>query len=271
MFISFNYKKNEYDKYPLMLTLLGKNHIQEPVYRIRGITMHQIFICKEGKGELIVENKKYLINKNQCFVILKGVPHEYRSLSEKWVLDIVGFNGSIVPQIFKSLKIDHSGAYFLKKNKYINKHINNFIKIDKLEDQRKNMLLSQELYCFLTDLHFELGQATIMAAANKNAIINDVINYIETHYMEDISVDFLAEKVSRTPEHLCSIFKKNTEMTIVKYINTVRLLHASILLVQEPSVPIKEIALRCGFRSASYFGALFVKNYHMTPNQYRMM
>ncbi len=267
---SFQYKKNEYEKLPLLLVLLGHNHDQEPVYRTHGVPMYQILYCKEGQGELIVDNRKYYIEKGQCFFIQKDAPHEYHSTSKKWILNIVGFTGPIVPILLRTLKLDSSGTYLLKTNSNFQSHMETLIQISNDDSPRTRLLLSQELYSLLTDLTSELTHIKSSAADYGNPTITHVIEYIESHYYEDISLDTLADISSRTPEYLCSVFKKHTGLTIISYINNIRLLHASIALIQTPSKPINEISNECGFRSPSYFGKLFSKHYGMTPQKYRL-
>lgn len=270
MLRSFQYKKNEYDAIPLKLVLLGANHDQEPVYRMHGINLNQIIFCKEGQGELILNNRKYVIDKGQCFIIFSNTPHEYHSTGGKWILDIVGFNGSIVPLLFRALKINSSGAYLLSNREMLEDHHKKLIEIAEQNSRHKHMLLSQETYALITDLSFCLTHIASGSADYGNPTITQTIEYLEAHYGEDVSLDTLAQITSRTPEYLCSIFKEHTGLTIVKYLNGIRLLHAQILLVQEPSMSIKEIAEKCGYSSASYFGKVFFKQYKLTPNQYRM-
>lgn len=267
---SFQYKKNEYNKLPLLLVLLGRNHEQEPVFRPHGVPMYQILYCKEGQGELIVDNRKYYIEKGQCFFIQKESPHEYHSTSQHWIMNIVGFIGPIVPILLRTLKLNASGTYLLKTGGNFQKHMDNLYAISQEDSPRNRVTMSQELYALLTDLTSELTHIKSSVADYGNPTITQVIEYIESHYDEDISLDMLAELSERTPEYLCSVFKKHTGLTIISYINNIRLLHASIMLIQSPSTPINEVADACGFRSPSYFGKLFSKHYGQTPQQYRL-
>lgn len=273
MLMSFQYKKKEYDSIPILITLLGIDHHQEPVYRTQGIPMNQFLYCKEGAGELLLDNRKYVIEEGQGFLILKDEPHEYHALEdEDWVLDIIGFNGNIVPLLLRSINLTRSGAFQLTQNgrDLLELHYTRTLRLSRQEIPRKHMILSQEIYSFLTDISTSITRINSKVTDYGNPTITQVIEYMEANYGDDISLDTLAHLVSRTPEYLCSIFKEHTGTTINKYLNQIRLLQASLLLVQEPSMPINEIAAQCGFRSASYFGKQFLKQYEATPNQYRL-
>lgn len=271
MLQAFQNRKNDFNTIPLLLSLLGKDHHQEPVYRTHGVPINQVFFCKSGQGEVLIDSRKYVIDKSQCFVILKDIPHEYHCTSgEDWVLDIIGFNGAIVPLLLRTLKLNTSGAYLLGKRDLIESHVNSIVELAANNDKNLNMLLSQKLYCLLTDLSKVITSVSSAGADYGNPTITQVIDYIESNYSNDISLENLAEIAHRTPEYLCNIFKKCTGSTPVGYITSVRLIHAMTLLVQEPSLPVNQVAIQCGFRSPSYFGKVFAKHYGMTPSDYRM-
>ncbi len=270
MLQSFQYKKAEYDTIPLQLTLIGDKHEQEPIIRMHGITTNQLLYCRSGQGELILDNRKYIIDKGQCFIILKNTPHEYRSTKGKWVLDIVGFNGIIVPLLLRSLKINTSGAYLMSHRDVFESHHKKLVDLAKTKSKHKLILLSQETYALLTDLQFCLTNIASNSADYGNPIITHVIEYMEANYSEDISLYTLSQVTSRTPEYLCSLFKEQTGFTINKFLNNIRLLHAKLLLVQEPSMSVNELSKKCGYSSASYFGKVFYKEFKMTPNEYRL-
>ncbi len=271
MLKAFQYRKNDYNNIPVLLTLLGTEHQQEPVYRTHGVPMNQIIFCKSGQGQLIVDKRKYVIDKNQCFIILKDTPHEYHSISDdNWIVDIVGFNGAIVPTLLRTLKMNLSGAYQLSHIDVPRKHIQKLLALSSAKGKPANIELSQELFCLLTDLSLLITSVTSDGIDYGNPVITQAIDYIESNYAEDISLDELASYVHRTPEYLCKIFKQYTGSTPVNYINGIRLIHAMNMLVEEPSLPINQVALKCGFRSPSYFGRVFSKRYQMSPNEYRM-
>jgi AraC-like DNA-binding protein len=271
MLKAFQYRKNDYNSIPVLLTLLGIEHNQEPVYRTRGIPMNQIIFCKSGQGQLIIDKRKYLIDKNQCFIILKDTPHEYHSISDDdWVVDIVGFNGAIVPVLLRTLKMNSSGAYLLSHTDIPEKHIKELLSLSSKKGKSVNIELSQELFCLLTDLSVLMTSVASEGAFYGNPVITQVIEYIESNYAEDISLDDLAAYIHRTPEYLCKIFRQYTGSTPVNYINGVRLIHAMTMLVEEPSLPVNQIGLKCGFRSPSYFGRVFSRRYQMSPSEYRM-
>jgi len=95
-----------------------------------------------------------------------------------------------------------------------------------------------------------------------------VINYINKHFAEDISSSFLSSKFGYEEAYFCRKFKKNTGITVMKYIQVLRL-EESKKLITKSDFSIKDIALTCGFSDVAYFTNCFKKLYQMTPTQMR--
>ena len=73
---------------------------------------------------------------------------------------------------------------------------------------------------------------------------------------------------SVSESYLSSLFKKETGTTITDYINSTRIRQALILL-NTSSLPIGEVASRCGFLDSNYFSRIFKKQLGLSPREYR--
>lgn len=104
---------------------------------------------------------------------------------------------------------------------------------------------------------------------NKNEdVINRVKSYIDDHLDGDTSLHILSSHVHLCPEHLLRIFKKQEGVTILQYINDLKLEKAKQMLAQT-DMQIKDIATALGFTSAGYFGRFIKSKLGITPNVYR--
>jgi AraC family transcriptional regulator len=83
-----------------------------------------------------------------------------------------------------------------------------------------------------------------------------------------LSLAGLASACGLSPRHLNRTFKAAMGMTLGNYIAGMRVAEAKRLLAQ-PDTPIKVIAQKCGFQTASAFSACFHKNTGQTPKQFR--
>lgn len=95
------------------------------------------------------------------------------------------------------------------------------------------------------------------------------IKHVNEYFSHDLSVAFLASQCGLSETHYSVLFKKQTGMNFVAYINTLRLNHACDLISKDPNKKLSEIAEECGFRSQTYFNTMFKRHTGLTPSEYR--
>lgn len=94
------------------------------------------------------------------------------------------------------------------------------------------------------------------------------ISYIEQNLSHQIHVTDLAKSVYMSESHFHRVFRDELGISPVAFIQNARISKASELL-RSRTIHMKEIYLRCGFNSLSYFSRLFKKTRGLTPMQYR--
>ncbi|TYP76588.1 AraC-like protein [Paenibacillus methanolicus] len=94
------------------------------------------------------------------------------------------------------------------------------------------------------------------------------LQYIHTHYAEDIYVKQLADLAHLSADRFTTLFKRMTAATPQQYILRFRLQRASELL-KRTSLNIQQIASVTGFEDQLYFSRMFKKAYLQTPSEYR--
>lgn len=98
--------------------------------------------------------------------------------------------------------------------------------------------------------------------------IKDVLNYIEDHYSEQISLEDMSKVAGLSPRYFCRYFRKMTQNTPMEYLNYFRIECACEQLA-EMQLSITEVALNCGFNDISYFIKAFRKAKGVTPKKYK--
>lgn len=101
-------------------------------------------------------------------------------------------------------------------------------------------------------------------------MIYQVAHYIELNYSQPFSQFTCAQMFFVNKEYLCRKFKQTFQVTMITYLNNIRMEHAKQML-WDPLVRIRQIALDVGFEDEKYFSRQFKKTTGMTPNDYRMM
>ena len=125
-----------------------------------------------------------------------------------------------------------------------------------------------ELHGMYRDKLKELFEKLGCSGADSNSI-GAARNYIRRNYDNPrLSLQDISNYVGISNSHFCTLFRRETGMTINQYITEVRLERARKLL-RETSDSVTRVSALCGYTDNNYFGRLFHKTYGMTPMEYR--
>lgn len=108
----------------------------------------------------------------------------------------------------------------------------------------------------------------IVQQTPKSKNISLAVEYINSHYMEQLSLEQTAAQVNLNPEYFSRAFKAEVGQTFVNYLTDVRLRH-SVRLLENTALRVQDIAQQVGYYNASYFSTTFKKKYGMSPYEYR--
>ena len=101
-----------------------------------------------------------------------------------------------------------------------------------------------------------------------NRFLREVIPYIHEHFCEKITLDELAELEHISVSYLSRKFRQYTDMTIVAYINRLRVEAAKQLLTSS-DCSASEIAWKIGYESPKYFHRVFKSHTGESPSAFR--
>ncbi|KQL54930.1 hypothetical protein AN964_16430 [Heyndrickxia shackletonii] len=99
--------------------------------------------------------------------------------------------------------------------------------------------------------------------------MNKVIDYINQNLDSDLSLQALARIATFSPYHFHRIFKVVVSESVHDFVNRLRMERAAKLLRHQKSQTVTEIALQCGFSSASTFSRSFKEYFGESPSQYK--
>lgn len=122
----------------------------------------------------------------------------------------------------------------------------------------------------LDDYLARIRELTSSAASppGGNANIPKLLQYIEEHYTEPLTLTELARHFHFNPSYLSSLFKTYNHDGFKEHLNTVRTGKAAELL-RAGEAPISEISSMVGYGDHSYFCKVFKKYYGSSPSSYR--
>lgn len=98
--------------------------------------------------------------------------------------------------------------------------------------------------------------------------LNASLNFINSNYMNDISVEDAARAAGFSKFHFSRLFKQFTEQTFCEYLNQRRISAAETLLLN-PRLSVTDVALQSGFSSLSTFNRTFRALKSCTPSEFK--
>jgi len=102
----------------------------------------------------------------------------------------------------------------------------------------------------------------------KNPVIRKVLDYIESNYMEDLTLVNVSRHVFMNHIYLGRLIKKETGETFLEILTRIRLRKACEML-GDLSLKTYEVAEKVGIRDSAYFSQVFKKYFGLTPSEYR--
>ena len=191
-------------------------------------------------------------------------PHEltfYKADEENpWLYVWIGFKGVLAEELIDGSGFDKNPVVYSPSCAFIFKNMTSLNK------------LGQSAEIYLCGLIFELF-ARLKEENNVNTPTAQIYarraeNYIQSNYMEDISVEGIAKMLGIDRRYLYRIFVEYIGTSPQNYILKYRLGKAAELLSQYDCI-VSEAARSCGYRDVFNFSKMFKKEYGISPSEYK--
>ena len=148
--------------------------------------------------------------------------------------------------------------------------------LDQSRDRLQHLAARYRNCCTLDEYLFLLSELidlirstglTLNISAHREEI-QIIDKCITEHIDQKLTLSFLARYINRSENYLSRLFKGETGINIIQYINYRKMEKAKELLM-DPQLSINEISNTLGFTEASYFNKIFKKIYDINPSEYR--
>ena len=245
----------------------AKFHFRE---RPHGAEQNILIYCVEGKGQITLDNKKYIILPGDFFVILNGKAHYYETdILNPWTIYWCHFKGEQADEIINQILIKYNSLkssipFTDVRINLFNELYSNLEKGYSFENiSYVNLIFLQFLSSFLFPEKFNLNLET-----NAIDVVDISIQFMQENMFKPLTLKILAQNVNSSSSHYSAVFKKKTGFPPIEYLNHLKIQKACQYL-QFTELRIKEIAFRIGIEDQYYFSRLFVKTMGFSPSEYR--
>ncbi len=130
----------------------------------------------------------------------------------------------------------------------------------------QNSYYLYEIIAFLSE-QFEIIMSSI-GSGSRESIIEDIVNYIDHNYAENITLEKIAPLFGYNSAYLGKIFSRKMSVNFNTYLDRTRIDH-SLELLQSGKEPVYRIAEKVGYKNVDYFHIKFKKQMGISPAEYR--
>lgn len=245
----------------------------------------EINLIREGEAVFQVYQKSYRVRTGEGFLLNRNVPHSCSSPGNEHVRYstilvrpdfLYGDFGSDVERKCFQPFLQNSAipciylTGFGENGKEILQKLN---QVEEAFDRKRFCyeLKIKGLLCeaFAMILYGHRQELTKFVPANLQELerLEKMLNYLNMHFTEVISLQDLADQVHLSREVCCRLFKKMTGKTITGYLEEYRV-NKSFSLVQSGQYSMTQITEMVGFSNPSRFASAFRKRFGCNPGEY---
>lgn len=240
--------------------------------------IYEIFLCISDNINYYVEDKVHKLHKYDMIIT------NDRELHRPFLRNNNGYDRRIIqfkPDYLSFLDSTHDNPLELFKTRKSgvsnvlrasltleNNLLYYFMEIDKYYKKPSSELMVKTL---LLQLIMKINAIIFNSSKTRNHTKSDpkivsIQQYINDNLDNDINLDLLSKKFFINKYYLCHLFKENTGITIIEYINMKRIEKAKHLLLE--GIPVIRACYLVGFNDYSNFYKKFKKIVGLSPKKY---
>lgn len=257
--------------------------INKGTYTMRAYDVYQDYhsfgYLYSGNRLVITPEKTCTVTKGTIVFIHKNMPHRTTGkLDENYENFSIKFRDSVlerlihavgeqaVHSLFQQIAITLSDDTDRKVRSLIDEIEHEWNTYSSSSNLMLECLFTQMLLLIIKDQSETLCSRT--GISEKQKILLDAINYLESNYFLDPSLEETAAAIHISKSYLSKIFTTEMNASYSKYLLCLKIKYAQNLLANT-ELPITEISVNTGFKNNNYFCDAFKKIVGNTPSQYR--
>ena len=225
----------------------------------------EIIFIISGEHHLLIDGTEYLLKEKDIVIINPLQTHSHLMPPEGRLSSLTIPKEFLLTSGFARQK--GSFENLVHNEKLWNKFRDFYLAYYTIEPLREPILraILLELLIIIFKEYFKLDENF-----SENSRIYQILEYLNSNYTENITLDSIAKEFHYNKSYLASTFKKLTGRTLTEYINQNRCHYAETLL-KTTNIKIEDIAEMCGFSSDATFRRVYKRHRKTSPSNVRKM
>lgn len=245
--------------------------------RQSGIKVHShdyyhLFVVRQGPLEFPVGDRTYTLDTDECVLAKPGIPH--------------GLNDAKIPmgrcyevkftvtaprlEVLLTALPDH-----FPKDDFVARMVQELVRESTQQEPSTPAFVSGYMTSLIQYLYRHYGdkeqsETSVIDTVGYSRLSREIVQYLERNYDRDVPLQEIADAVGFNKNYICSVFKRDSGMTIGNCQTIIRI-HKAAELISFSDMSLNQVASSTGFTNLSHFNRIFKKVVRIPPGQYRRM
>lgn len=242
----------------------------------------ELYYQMEGSRKYFINDAVYLIKPGDMAVIDQDDPHKTASIDDSAHTRIVmNFSEDYLEKLSsllptkELLHVFSTGVKVLslsaKQRMIVGNLLERLCDLSQKDEGNNDalcVLLVAELLLILSRLAEEQKNSDQPSSKLSNKTIDRITKYISENYATTLTLQSIAAQFYISPFYLSRLFKKVMGISIVEYINSVRI-RMAMHFMETTNLRVNDVSERIGFQTYSHFSRVFKQSTGLSPSQYR--
>lgn len=246
------------------ITLFEMNSLGGTHYRRNGAEFFSIEFVQEGQLHVRQDKRGYLLEAGDLFLMQPGAQTEYLIYKEDFCIKTsIALSGLLLPEFLTKSGLGEKDVLEAVDKVRLTEILSHFKILSNKESGNLSEENSRQTYQLL---QFLRNPAPASIATDK---IRLAVEHMKKHMDKALTIGLLSDLTGYSPPHFMRSFREIYGQSPHQFLLRLRMKQASLLLLNEQKLTVKEIASRVGYPRPLNFSAEFRHRYGLSPLQYR--
>ena len=207
-------------------------------------SFYQLTYVEEGYQYFHIDQKVYFVPQNHVILIPSNTLHRTTSDAKTVILKVLLFKSAPEKDFYRDVQVFSAPSVLSEMLAYASK----WNKLDESNEEQSVFLKA----VLISLPHFYQENSSLEIPIPKDQRLTPVCHFINQNYKYNLSTDELANIARMSIRTLQRTFKRETGVTLKKYVQLIRILK-SIELIDTNQYTFTEVAYKVGYKSLSAF------------------
>lgn len=235
-----------------------------------GLDNYLLIYTVSGSGFISYRDREYVLGAGHVFFIDCKEKHFYKTGDMgSWEIKWVHFNGTACKYYFNVINADSFNVITLSDSSEFKRFLDEMPGAIYKSDLHTDVMLSMLMTNMLTVMVINrLNPFSNKSFNQQSFLVEKAINFMQVHYMENISIKDIVRNLHVSEFHFMRLFKRYSGVGAYEYLTNYKI-NKSKSLLKETDFPVSDIAYRVGFNNVNNYIRDFKKLVGTTPLKYR--